>query len=82
MAIVECKNGHYYDDEYHKECPYCKSKTNEINFENIDAEELTQQIHSTEDSHRKLRPKAGMGSYVTIKENTRPPEAHEFRMKR
>lgn len=25
MAVIRCKNGHYYDDEKYKECPHCES---------------------------------------------------------
>lgn len=41
MAIVQCKNHHYYDDSKNQECPYCKK------MENLeDVNELGEQLTS------------------------------------
>lgn len=31
MSIVRCDNGHFYDNNKHSDCPYCKSLQNERN---------------------------------------------------
>ncbi len=40
MAIVQCENHHYYDDNKNRECPYCK-KMEILEDENELSEQLT-----------------------------------------
>lgn len=40
MAIVQCENGHYYDNNKHSECPYCVKMQTPIDSNDL-GEQLT-----------------------------------------
>ena len=48
MAIVQCINGHYYDDSKNSECPYCR-KMEEVGTTNELGEQLTSYFDSDTD---------------------------------
>lgn len=54
MAIVQCANGHYYEDSRDEVCPYCQKLSNDVPAEEAGGEQITQYKPSVEDDDAAL----------------------------
>ena len=80
MAITECKNGHIYDPEQFRECPYCEGESSVIHFDGDSFASSGRHTVAPEAYRERYRSDGGDGGGVAVApRKTVAPEAYRRR---